>query len=82
MYRIYNMQALTHYGDFNSWEMVQQLKYNLPRSIYVASILLLSEQSALMIHTVAYLRNSNEKFLDIDMQFSFLKFHSQFHRGV
>ena len=76
------MQALTHYGDFNSWEMVQQLKYNLPRSINVASILLLSEQSALMIHTVAYLRNSNEKFLDIDMHFSFLKFHSQFHRGV
>ena len=72
------MQALTHYGDFNSWEMVQQLKYNLPRSTTVAPILFSREQSALMMHTVAYLRNPNE----IDMQFSFLKFYSQFHSEV
>lgn len=38
-YHVYWVQALTHYGDFNSWEMAQQLKYNLPRFADITSIL-------------------------------------------
>ena len=26
-------QALTYYGDFNSWEVAQQLKYNMKRLV-------------------------------------------------